>query len=588
MSKIRIFALAAFVAVLVVTCSCSTSVSPKPAFKLPFLKDRPTRAKKLTCIWEAKMLAQKTNRVRGFQGEVMFFRDDAMKQSAMVDGTLIVYLFNDADKELAGAKPECEYRFDSEALKKCCVKNKMGMYSYGLWLPVDTMPGDEKTFSILAKFEGTGDDGELVHSELMKVVLTGNPVDKKKSFEQKMTEQMLAERSREKDSGNIRQASYNGDNGYSDDDSDETGLRPTAYRQALQQTERSQKSHRETTTLAVSPQLANQIFRNPEKREPSEMASDGTNDGTMKNTSKRMLASGFGGGDDMFAGNNDSMNSTMNYMTANYMTAGANQIGVPYAGEYRQNQPAAQNTGTQNIMEQNISQAASQSALQDTAADRSFGSFDRPLMLSRFQSNISTIGGQIEQRMQNSMENFADPQQAIQQASYNTANSGAANGMQQQIQQQSMQQAMAQMLAAQSRSPVSNPNINEQGFSERNSNNFTTEQNRVAVRDRYESWGVSPPQPQQPVTGQQVLPNQEVPSQSTLARQQQMSAMQAMMQAQESPPARSVPNQFPPQAPGTVQSSYVESDWGPGLAGTPSSRETRVLYSKPGEDRIYR
>ncbi|MDR1385914.1 MAG: hypothetical protein LBJ67_18985 [Planctomycetaceae bacterium] len=515
-----------FLLSLIVVCGvwgCSSPVSTrKVEFYNPLSVNRPHRAARMTGLWEAKQLTKKSGSIRGFQGEIIFFRDERMEKSTAVDGTLTVYLFNvDKNADIDGVQPEREYTFDSDRLRKSVEKNKRSkLISYGLWLPYDQAPGDERNFVILAKFEGKEEDGELVCSDQTPIQLPGRPVAKSEKNNSQTTKRLDAQQVNGAVSGNgfddfnaIRHADYN-------DATDFSGVQLTAYDEAVQRLQAGANAaelSRSSDKLALPPSVSRQIFQTPRHSGVEKI------ENSLPIDSEKTPAIGFGGGD----GGSDTAerNAERNSVPDNQRFAAIGFGNGNEALNVANNQAATSNASYRSSIPEEMS----------------------PERLTRFRPNFTGIGSQIDRRMQDyanrqqpygvadaSNANFHNDE--IQQASYVASNPQLSAS--QASKQQEMHQAMVRMMAEQEQ----RRNLNQAsplGFSNYNAATFPNDQSRVTVSDRYPSWGIAPSQ-----TGQQI-------------------------------------NQFPLyQTPNTSQPSpYIESDWGAAFDNQPPTRETQVLYS---------
>jgi len=291
----RLLILGLLLLVGAITCctGCSQSVPQKKKFPIsnPFYKDRPQRAARMTCFWEPKMLADKQGVIRGFQGEIVFFRDDKMQDSVMVDGELNVYVYDAEDNKIVdlggveGIKPLCEYRFNRESLAKGFAKNKKSkMISYGVWLPFDKMPGDEKHLVLWARFDGAGKHGEILGTDTndqITVYLPGNPVEKKKP------EQAPAHAG----FNGIQQASYNEVYDFSDS-------QQSSYAEAVRAMQKN-NGRRDSDVIPLSPGLAHRLFNSrPQERQTTpETETPATGMPSRDASPARSVSVGFGGGD---------------------------------------------------------------------------------------------------------------------------------------------------------------------------------------------------------------------------------------------------------------------------------------------------
>lgn len=128
-------------------------------------KPQPAR---MTVVWTHATESETGREMRGFRGRIFFYptkkalpgkpaesklaekdRDQPMK----VEGTLTVYVFEQAaDGKLSPATPR-KYLFTPEKLKKQCAESKQGP-SYQVWLPWDTVGGPPKHVNLWTRFDG--------------------------------------------------------------------------------------------------------------------------------------------------------------------------------------------------------------------------------------------------------------------------------------------------------------------------------------------------------------------------------------------------------------------------------------------------
>jgi len=483
---------------------CSQPPTQKKGFALsnPFYRSRPHRAMRMTCLWEPRMLSDKQENVRGFQGEIIFFRDDKMQEPTIVDGNLTVYIFDADDHRVVdfggveGIKPLAEYKFDKETLDRGLSKNKKAkMISYGLWLPIDKMPGNEMNLVLWTRFEGSAEDGEMLNSDQLTVYLPGNPVEKKKSPENGT-----------RGIDGIQQAGY-------DDIYDFSNVQLSSYTEATLALQNKEKSRKyDDTVIPMSPAMTRQFFnaarnseQTTEQNEPIPSQRQATGSGIV----------GFGSGDAVSTQTNEKRQSQQQ-PRENNMALGFGNGDLPH--------------GTSG-------QQPSQ-------------------MLSRYRSNVSSVGGEINQRMQSG--NFAATiDQPVQQVSY-VSDADQNRNDAQSARKAEARQVMTQMMIEQERRRQQEKTVNDQGFSTYNANSFASNQNRITVPpDRY-GWGMS-------------APSQDGQATST-----------------GQPSNHSAQSRYPTQGQGTSQPAYVESDWGPGLEQTRSNHETQVTYSQNPATRTYR
>jgi len=108
---------------------------------------------------------------RGFGGRLLFYEKDE-KDPIKVDGQLIVYAFDETDRDPTDNKPTRRYVFPAEQLPLHMSKSELGA-SYSFWLPWDEAPGTETKVSLICRFEPKG--GAVVTSEQTAHQLPGAP-----------------------------------------------------------------------------------------------------------------------------------------------------------------------------------------------------------------------------------------------------------------------------------------------------------------------------------------------------------------------------------------------------------------------------
>ena len=88
----------------------------------------------VVATWEPAM-SNGDNPMRGFGGRIYFY-DQEKNRPIKVDGTVIVYIFDEDGRVPGDAKPNEGLVFDEKTLKKLYSKSKIG-HSYSLWVPLD-------------------------------------------------------------------------------------------------------------------------------------------------------------------------------------------------------------------------------------------------------------------------------------------------------------------------------------------------------------------------------------------------------------------------------------------------------------------
>jgi hypothetical protein len=120
-------------------------------------------------IWiDAVQYTQNQVPQRGFGGRLMFY--DAKDEPIKVDGTLVVYAFDEEGRDPTDAAPDRKYVFPREVLDLHYGESKIGR-SYSFWLPWDEVGGEHKDISLIARFLPA--NGPPVLSEQTTQVLPG-------------------------------------------------------------------------------------------------------------------------------------------------------------------------------------------------------------------------------------------------------------------------------------------------------------------------------------------------------------------------------------------------------------------------------
>ena len=80
------------------------------------------------------------------------FYEGKNEDPVKVEGLLVVYAFDETDRDPANAKPDRKYVFLPDQLPKHYSKSKLG-HSYSVWLPWDQVGGMQKDISLIVRFE---------------------------------------------------------------------------------------------------------------------------------------------------------------------------------------------------------------------------------------------------------------------------------------------------------------------------------------------------------------------------------------------------------------------------------------------------
>ncbi len=127
----------------------------------------PTR---LVATWSDTVLySQGKKPERGFGGRLTFFGRDS-KDAVRVDGQLVVYAYDETDRESHETHPTRRFVFPREQFARHESESGVGA-SYSVWLPWDAIGGPRKTISLIARFEPH--QGSLIVGEQTRHMLPG-------------------------------------------------------------------------------------------------------------------------------------------------------------------------------------------------------------------------------------------------------------------------------------------------------------------------------------------------------------------------------------------------------------------------------
>jgi hypothetical protein len=107
--------------------------------------------------------------VRGFGGRVLFYTKEK-KDPIKVEGSMVVYAFDENNRDANNNKPDRKFVFTKDQLEKHYSKSKLG-HSYSVWLPWDEAGGNKKDISLIVRF--MPEKGSVVVSEQTKLLLPG-------------------------------------------------------------------------------------------------------------------------------------------------------------------------------------------------------------------------------------------------------------------------------------------------------------------------------------------------------------------------------------------------------------------------------
>ena len=119
----------------------------------PFNKeDQPGKPDKVSCFWNDTILTQAGQPpIRGFGGRLMFYQGKS-EDPIKVEGTLVVYAFDETNRDANNNRPDRKYAITPEQLPHHYSKSKIG-HSYSVWIPWDEVGGMQKEITLIVRFQ---------------------------------------------------------------------------------------------------------------------------------------------------------------------------------------------------------------------------------------------------------------------------------------------------------------------------------------------------------------------------------------------------------------------------------------------------
>lgn len=137
---------------------------------LPWHKDEPQVPSKVVAMWSNTVLAHSDRpSMRGFGARLMFYagRED---KPVMVEGSLVVYGFDETHRKKDDPRPDRKYIFTPEQFANHYSKSSLG-HSYSVWVPWDDAMGSPCKVSLIVRF--IPKQGAIVLGEQTSLMLPG-------------------------------------------------------------------------------------------------------------------------------------------------------------------------------------------------------------------------------------------------------------------------------------------------------------------------------------------------------------------------------------------------------------------------------
>jgi hypothetical protein len=126
---------------------------------------------RVEAVWVDTVLTKGDQKpIRGFGGRLYFFGPDNSQDSVKVDGTLVIYGFDETNRDPTNVIPDRKIVYPAKEFETLYSKSKLG-HSYSVWVPWDEAGGVKKEITLLVRF--IPKDGAVIASEQIRVLLPG-------------------------------------------------------------------------------------------------------------------------------------------------------------------------------------------------------------------------------------------------------------------------------------------------------------------------------------------------------------------------------------------------------------------------------
>jgi hypothetical protein len=156
--------------VLTVLTGCTSWKLPKPDVWPLNIDDQPGKPDRVVAVWaDTVMYHTGQPPVRGFGGRLMFY-EGKKEQPIKVEGNLVIYAFDESNRDPNNARPDRKYVFTAEQMSVHYSKSTIG-HSYSFWIPWDEVGGIQREISLVPRFEPK--KGSVAVGQLSRVMLPG-------------------------------------------------------------------------------------------------------------------------------------------------------------------------------------------------------------------------------------------------------------------------------------------------------------------------------------------------------------------------------------------------------------------------------
>jgi hypothetical protein len=150
---------------------CSAWQKTKP-YLCPWAEEDPQMPTKVVAIWTDSVgYRGEQTPLRGFGARLLFYNKDENKP-VKVDGSLIVYGFDETGRKASNTRPDRKFVFTAKQMAKHYSKSEIG-HSYSIWVPWDEAGGPQTSVSLIVRFMPKEKGGNVVISEQTTQLLPG-------------------------------------------------------------------------------------------------------------------------------------------------------------------------------------------------------------------------------------------------------------------------------------------------------------------------------------------------------------------------------------------------------------------------------
>lgn len=137
--------------------------------------DEPATPSRMVPVWTDTVLTRSGKQgVRGFGGRLIFY-ENSQQLPIHVDGSIVVYAWDDTDESAPDRPPDRKYVITAEELSAHYSESRVGA-SYSIWIPWDGVGGEHTKVSLVTRYIGSN-GAELV-SQPITAVLPGPVPDR--------------------------------------------------------------------------------------------------------------------------------------------------------------------------------------------------------------------------------------------------------------------------------------------------------------------------------------------------------------------------------------------------------------------------